>query len=116
MVEAESLRPKDRNGKADPYVKIGVGGRWRADSRKDFKAETLEPVFGQMFQIVVDLPLEKDLDVAVFDHDLIGSDELIGRELPDYQLTVETKNLHEYKTSFHHNFLNGARNSQLLRF
>ena len=88
MVEAESLRPKDRNGKADPYVKIGVGGRWRADSRKDFKAETLEPVFGQMFQLLVDLPLEKDLEVAVFDHDLVGSDELIGRELAIQFLSV----------------------------
>ena len=81
VVEAEALRPKDRNGKADPYVKILVGGKRRADSRADFKPETLEPIFGQMFQMLVDLPMQKDLEVSIFDHDLVGTDELIGELL-----------------------------------
>ena len=79
VVEAENLRAKDRNGKADPYLRISVGGKRRADSRKDFKAETLDPIFGQMFQLLVDLPVDKDLEVSVFDHNLIGVDELIGK-------------------------------------
>ena len=62
-------------------MKVSVAGKRRADSRKDFKPETLEPVFGQMFELLVDLPMEKDLQIAVFDYDAIGTDELIGKKV-----------------------------------
>uniref|UniRef100_A0A5F9CH26 C2 domain-containing protein n=1 Tax=Oryctolagus cuniculus TaxID=9986 RepID=A0A5F9CH26_RABIT len=72
VVKATNLAPADPNGKADPYVVVSAGQE-RQDTKERYIPKQLNPIFGD-----ISLPAEPELTVAVFDHDLVGSDDLIG--------------------------------------
>ncbi|XP_055458302.1 fer-1-like protein 4 [Psammomys obesus] len=77
IVKATNLAPADPNGKADPYVVVSAGKEQR-DTKERYIPKQLNPVFGEVLELSVSLPAEPELTVAVFDHDLVGSDDLIG--------------------------------------
>ncbi|XP_066093289.1 fer-1-like protein 4 isoform X1 [Saccopteryx bilineata] len=77
VVKATNLAPADPNGKADPYVVVSAG-RERQDTKERYIPKQLNPIFGEILELSVSLPAETELTVAVFDHDLVGSDDLIG--------------------------------------
>nr|XP_031543734.1 fer-1-like protein 4 isoform X2 [Vicugna pacos] len=77
VVKATNLAPADPNGKADPYVVVSAG-RERLDTKERYIPKQLNPVFGEVLELSISLPAEPELTVAVFDHDLVGSDDLIG--------------------------------------
>ncbi|XP_054430122.1 fer-1-like protein 4 [Pteronotus mesoamericanus] len=77
VVKATNLAPADPNGKADPYVVVSAG-RERQDTKERYIPKQLNPIFGEVLELSVSLPAEPELTVAVFDHDLVGSDDLIG--------------------------------------
>ncbi|KAL6464661.1 hypothetical protein MHYP_G00269780 [Metynnis hypsauchen] len=77
VVKATNLAPADPNGKADPYVVVKVGQQ-QLDSKEHYIPKQLNPVFGEVFELTVSFPLETELILSVFDHDLVGSDDLIG--------------------------------------
>ncbi|XP_008568705.1 PREDICTED: fer-1-like protein 4 [Galeopterus variegatus] len=77
VVKATNLAPADPNGKADPYVVVSAG-RERQDTKERYIPKQLNPVFGEVLELSISLPAEPELTVAIFDHDLVGSDDLIG--------------------------------------
>ncbi|XP_006144124.1 fer-1-like protein 4 [Tupaia chinensis] len=77
VVKATNLAPADPNGKADPYVVVSAG-RERQDTKDRYIPKQLNPIFGEVLELSISLPAEPELTVAVFDHDLVGSDDLIG--------------------------------------
>uniref|UniRef100_T1IIT4 C2 domain-containing protein n=1 Tax=Strigamia maritima TaxID=126957 RepID=T1IIT4_STRMM len=84
IIRASDLTPKDPNGLADPYITIKLG-KQKKNSRDKYKPKTLNPLFGQMFEMTATLPLQKDLLIQVYDMDIIGSDDLIGQTTIDLE-------------------------------
>ncbi|XP_041877663.1 fer-1-like protein 4 isoform X1 [Corvus kubaryi] len=87
IVKATNLSPADPNGKADPYVVVTVG-KQQKDTKERYIPKQLNPVFGEYARVVeltVSFPMESELTVAIFDHDLVGSDDLIGETKIDLE-------------------------------
>ncbi|XP_063311821.1 fer-1-like protein 4 [Pelobates fuscus] len=84
IVKATNLSPADPNGKADPYVIVKVGEQVK-DSKDRYIPKQLNPVFGEVFELTISFPLESELSISVFDHDLVGSDDLIGETKLDLE-------------------------------
>lgn len=77
VVKATNLAPADPNGKVDPCVVVSAG-RERLDTKERYIPKQLNPIFGEVLELSIPLPAEPELTVAVYDHDLVGSDDLIG--------------------------------------
>ncbi|KAL9677690.1 hypothetical protein QQ045_005924 [Rhodiola kirilowii] len=77
VVSAEDLPAVDLNGKADPYVILIMK---KSDKRQKTRVvnESLNPVWNQTFDFVVEDGLHDMLMVEVWDHDTFGKDK-IGR-------------------------------------
>ncbi|XP_010084354.1 PREDICTED: fer-1-like protein 4, partial [Pterocles gutturalis] len=84
IVKATNLSPADPNGKADPYVVVTVGQKQK-DTKERYIPKQLNPVFGEVVELTVSFPVESELTVAIFDHDLVGSDDLIGETKIDLE-------------------------------
>ncbi|KAA0707661.1 Fer-1-like protein 4 [Triplophysa tibetana] len=84
IVKATNLAPTDANGKADPYVVVKVGQQ-QIDSKDRYIPKQLNPVFGEVFELTLSFPLETELTLYIFDHDLVGSDDLIGETRVDLE-------------------------------
>ncbi|XP_040837053.1 fer-1-like protein 4 [Ochotona curzoniae] len=84
VVKATNLAPADPNGKADPYVVVSAGQE-RQDTKERYIPKQLNPIFGEVLELNISLPAEPELTVAVFDHDLVGSDDLIGETRIDVE-------------------------------
>ncbi|KAK2861740.1 hypothetical protein Q5P01_001273 [Channa striata] len=77
IIKASSLAPTDPNGKADPYLVVRCGNQ-SVDTKDRYIPKQLNPTFGEVFELTVSFPLETELVVTVMDHDLVGSDDVIG--------------------------------------
>ncbi|XP_069375164.1 dysferlin isoform X8 [Paralichthys olivaceus] len=84
VIQAQGLQPKDTNGKCDPYVKITLGKKTIND-HDNYIPCTQDPVFGKMFEFTCSLPVEKDLRVMLYDHDMLTKDEKIGETVIDLE-------------------------------
>ncbi|XP_040588599.1 fer-1-like protein 4 [Mesocricetus auratus] len=84
VVKATNLAPADPNGKADPYVVVSAG-KEQQDTKERYIPKQLHPVFGEVLELSISLPAEPELTVAIFDHDLVGSDDLIGETRIDLE-------------------------------
>uniref|UniRef100_A0A2K6TYS9 Otoferlin n=1 Tax=Saimiri boliviensis boliviensis TaxID=39432 RepID=A0A2K6TYS9_SAIBB len=81
---ATDLHPADINGKADPYIAIRLGKTDIRD-KENYISKQLNPVFGKSFDIEASFPMESMLTVAVYDWDLVGTDDLIGETKIDLE-------------------------------
>uniref|UniRef100_A0A8C5M958 Otoferlin n=1 Tax=Leptobrachium leishanense TaxID=445787 RepID=A0A8C5M958_9ANUR len=84
VVRATDLHPADINGKADPYVVIKLG-KTEIKDKESYISKQLNPVFGKSFDIEATFPMESMLTVAVYDWDLVGTDDLIGETKIDLE-------------------------------
>jgi hypothetical protein len=86
--KAESLQPSDPNGKADPYLKISLGG-FSDNGRKSHETATVNPDFYKMYEIPMKIPGESQLKISVFDWDRFhlpgSSDSIIGETVVDIE-------------------------------
>jgi hypothetical protein len=86
--KGESLQPSDPNGKADPYLKIQLGGTTISE-RKNHETSTLNPNFYKMYELPMKIPGESQLKISVYDWDrfhLPGTgDTLIGETVVDIE-------------------------------
>ncbi|XP_054036904.1 fer-1-like protein 5 [Rissa tridactyla] len=84
VVRAFDLPPRDRNGLCDPYVRVSLGTK-TLGQRDQYVPNTLEPVFGRLFEVTGTIPLEKDLRVSLLDYDLLPPDQEIGTTTIDLE-------------------------------
>ncbi|XP_068012253.1 LOW QUALITY PROTEIN: fer-1-like protein 5 [Melanerpes formicivorus] len=84
IVRAFDLPPRDRNGLCDPYVRVSLGST-TLGQRDQYVPNTLEPVFGRLFEVTGTIPLEKDLRVSLMDYDLLPPDQEIGTTTIDLE-------------------------------
>uniref|UniRef100_A0A669B099 Fer-1 like family member 6 n=1 Tax=Oreochromis niloticus TaxID=8128 RepID=A0A669B099_ORENI len=84
IVCASNLHPADPDGKADPYIVLRLGKNEIKD-RDNYIPKQLNPVFGRSFEMQATLPQESLLSVLIYDHDLVGGDDLIGETCIDLE-------------------------------
>uniref|UniRef100_A0A670XR08 C2 domain-containing protein n=1 Tax=Pseudonaja textilis TaxID=8673 RepID=A0A670XR08_PSETE len=84
IVKATNLTPADPNGKADPYLVVKIGQQQK-DTKDRYIPKQLNPVFGEVLELSISFPIESELTISIFDHDLIGSDDLIGETKIDLE-------------------------------
>uniref|UniRef100_A0A8C6QPE9 Fer-1 like family member 5 n=1 Tax=Nannospalax galili TaxID=1026970 RepID=A0A8C6QPE9_NANGA len=84
LVRAINLQPQDYNGLCDPYVILKLG-QMKLGSRDSYQPNTLDPIFGMVFEFTCKIPLEKDLQIQLYDFDLITSDDEIGSTVIDLE-------------------------------
>ncbi|OMO90767.1 C2 calcium-dependent membrane targeting [Corchorus olitorius] len=77
VIAAENLPPVDFMGKADPFVVLTMK-KSEAKSKTRVATETLNPVWNQTFDFVVEDALHEMLILEVWDHDTFKKDK-IGR-------------------------------------
>ncbi|XP_019065151.1 fer-1-like protein 5 isoform X2 [Fukomys damarensis] len=84
VVRAINLQPQDYNGLCDPYVILKLGSL-KLGNRDMYKPNTVDPIFGTMFELTCTIPLEKDLKIQLYDFDLFLSDDEIGTTVIDLE-------------------------------
>ncbi|KAB1258164.1 Fer-1-like protein 6 [Camelus dromedarius] len=72
------------NGKSDPYIVVKLG-KTEIKDRDKYIPKQLNPVFGRSFEIQATFPKESLLSVLIYDHDMIGTDDLIGETRIDLE-------------------------------
>ncbi|CAD5210284.1 unnamed protein product [Bursaphelenchus xylophilus] len=91
IVSAYDLVSRRRSGLCDPYINIRCGNKKKFKGYKDYRPETLDPVFGQCVEMEVTIPQEKDLTISVMDKRLFMSDNEIGSTTIDLENRLLTK-------------------------
>ncbi|ERE92669.1 fer-1-like protein 5 [Cricetulus griseus] len=84
LIRAINLQPQDYNGLCDPYVILKLG-QTKFGSRDSYYPNTLNPIFGTMYELKCNIPLEKDLEIQLYDFDLVTSDDEIGMTVIDLE-------------------------------
>ncbi|XP_077114709.1 myoferlin isoform X5 [Ranitomeya variabilis] len=84
IIRGIDLQPKDNNGLCDPYIKITLSKKVIED-RDNYLPNTLNPVFGRMYELSCYLPQEKDLKISVYDYDALTRDEKVGETVIDLE-------------------------------
>ncbi|XP_014647127.1 PREDICTED: fer-1-like protein 5 [Ceratotherium simum simum] len=84
VVRAINLQPQDTNGLCDPYVILKLG-QTKLGNRDKYQPNTLDPIFGMMFELSCTIPLEKDLEIQLYDFDLLSPDDKIGATVIDLE-------------------------------
>lgn len=83
-VRGLNLRPKDINGKSDPYLQLTLSQTVINDKENCLKRQ-INPIFGRCFEFNGIFPQDHTLIVAVMDWDAATSDDLIGETKIDLE-------------------------------
>ncbi|VDN10061.1 unnamed protein product [Dibothriocephalus latus] len=84
VVRGFNLRPSDPTGTSDPFLVVSLGKQVFND-KDNYIKKTLRPTFGKMFQFDAKFPVDTTLHVQVYDHDIFGSNDLIGETIIDLE-------------------------------
>uniref|UniRef100_A0A663N7Q7 Fer-1 like family member 6 n=1 Tax=Athene cunicularia TaxID=194338 RepID=A0A663N7Q7_ATHCN len=84
IVAAFNLSPADPDGKSDPYIVLRLGNTEIKD-RENYIPKQLNPVFGRSFEIQATFPKDSLLTILIYDHDFVGTDDLIGETKIDLE-------------------------------
>lgn len=85
VVTANDLQPQDSNGGCDAYVVIHAGKRRAIKDSKNYVPANCNPVFGRSYDVEMTIPQETELTVALYDHDNLNSDDLVGETVIDIE-------------------------------
>lgn len=116
IVRALDLQAKDPNGKSDPFVKLSIGKK-KINDQDNYIPNNLNPIFGRLYELPANLPIDHTLTVTVMDYDRTSANDLIGETTID----LENRYLTKYKAlcglpeTFSIRGLNNWRNTQLPR-
>ncbi|XP_069137876.1 LOW QUALITY PROTEIN: multiple C2 and transmembrane domain-containing protein 1-like [Argopecten irradians] len=80
LVEGRNLVPMDNNGYSDPYVKFRLGAE---KYKSKFKTKTLNPKWLEQFDLRMYDDQSRNLEITVYDHDVTGRDDFMGRAVID---------------------------------
>uniref|UniRef100_K3WDA2 C2 domain-containing protein n=1 Tax=Globisporangium ultimum (strain ATCC 200006 / CBS 805.95 / DAOM BR144) TaxID=431595 RepID=K3WDA2_GLOUD len=83
VLRGSNLQSKDSNGYSDPYLRLKLGKSIISD-RANHKKKTLNPDFFRMFSFNTTLPGPSQLEIGVWDHDLV-LDDFIGSTTIDLE-------------------------------
>ncbi|XP_050516741.1 otoferlin-like [Diabrotica virgifera virgifera] len=89
-VRAINLRPKDLNGKSDPYIRLKLNQKEIVD-KENYIPKSVNPVFGRCFEFSATFPQDYLLKISVWDYDMTTSDDLIGETEIDIENRYYTK-------------------------
>lgn len=89
LVEGTNLLPMDDNGLSDPYVKFRMGNE---KYKSKFKPNTLNPRWLEQFDLRMYDDQTNFLELTVYDHDVAGKDDFMGRA------TIDLSNIKHEKT------------------
>lgn len=84
VIKAEGLAALDGGNSSDPYLYARLGDT-EFSCRDEVVKGTLKPYFGRCFQFETLLPGPTQLQLAVYDWDLVGKDDLIGTTTIDLE-------------------------------
>ncbi|ESO89614.1 hypothetical protein LOTGIDRAFT_124931, partial [Lottia gigantea] len=80
LVSGKNLVPMDDNGYSDPYVKFRLGNE---KYKSKFKSKTLSPMWKEQFDLRMFDDQTSQLEITVYDHDVTGKDDFMGRAMID---------------------------------
>ncbi|KAH0795097.1 Fer-1-like 4 [Histomonas meleagridis] len=94
VIRGSNLPPADPNGKSDPYCVLtayAADGPYKLGKTK-IKKKTLNPVWDEKREkpFYLYTPLIKKLEILVYDHDLIGKDDYLGKVEIDFFKQIPT--------------------------
>uniref|UniRef100_A0A0N5A009 C2 domain-containing protein n=1 Tax=Parastrongyloides trichosuri TaxID=131310 RepID=A0A0N5A009_PARTI len=75
----------------DSYISIRCGNSKKISLKKEYIPDTIDPIFGQVFETEVCIPQEKDLRITVMDNRRFSFDEEIGSTVIDLENRLLTK-------------------------
>lgn len=84
VIKAEGLAALDGGNSSDPYLCARLGDT-EFSCRDEAIKGTLKPYFGHCFQFETLLPGPTQLQLAIYDWDLVGKDDLIGSTTIDLE-------------------------------
>nr|XP_015213156.1 PREDICTED: fer-1-like protein 4 isoform X2 [Lepisosteus oculatus] len=119
VILATNLTPADPNGKADPYLLVKLGNV-ELSSKDRYIPKQLNPVFGEFFELIAHFPLETELMIQILDHDLVGSDDLIGETKIDLENRYYSRHYaccglqRTYNTSGYNSWRDARKPTQIL--
>ncbi|KAH7825291.1 putative myoferlin-like protein [Monocercomonoides exilis] len=87
ILRGRQMVPVGSSGKASPYIKIynGLNKENMIIDKDNKKPKTLKPDFYKCYQLPALIPGNSDLNIEVWDHNRIGSDDLMGRTVIDLE-------------------------------
>lgn len=110
-LDAFGVQPHDSNGKSDPYLKVSALhrcaqpsaahacsqqytfgrvpqlrlGKTKISDAKNYIKATNSPEFFRCFEMATTLPGPSTLSIDMYDHDMLTSDDLIGKTIIDLE-------------------------------
>uniref|UniRef100_A0A0R3RPS5 C2 domain-containing protein n=1 Tax=Elaeophora elaphi TaxID=1147741 RepID=A0A0R3RPS5_9BILA len=91
IVRAFDLVSRRKDGTCDAYISVKCGTKKKKNLRKDYRPNSLNPLFGQMIEMEVEIPMDKNLVVSVMDRHRIFSDNEIGHTVIDLENRLLTQ-------------------------
>lgn len=99
ILRGRQLVPVSSSGSASPFITIynGTAKENMIDDRENKKAKTLKPDFYKCYELPATIPGNSDLTIEVWDHNAVGSNDLIGRTVIDLETRLFCKEWNEMK-------------------
>uniref|UniRef100_A0AAF5PT90 C2 domain-containing protein n=1 Tax=Wuchereria bancrofti TaxID=6293 RepID=A0AAF5PT90_WUCBA len=91
IVRAFDLVSRRKDGTCDAYISVKCGTKKKKNLRKDYRPGSLDPLFGQMIEMEVEIPIDKKLVVSVMDRHRVFSDNEIGHTVIDLENRLLTQ-------------------------
>ncbi|CAG9535808.1 unnamed protein product [Cercopithifilaria johnstoni] len=91
IVRAFDLVSRRKDGTCDAYISVKCGTKKKKNLRKDYRPSSLNPLFGQMIEMEVEIPMDKNLVVSVMDRHRVFSDNEIGHTVIDLENRLLTQ-------------------------